>query len=98
MFNRQTLNDFPPPPSRHSNPFATCWTRPGALAFRFKDGENAEQLIARMAAQGWRGEIVGPHGSGKSTLLETLKPLLVAARQVTAVSLRDREGRLPSGV
>ena len=22
-------------PSRHNNPFATCWTRPGAIAFRF---------------------------------------------------------------
>ena len=25
-------------PSRHDNPFATCWTRPGAIPFRFENG------------------------------------------------------------
>lgn len=29
-------------------------------------------LLARLAAQRWRGAIVGPHGSGKTTLLEDL--------------------------
>ena len=61
------------PPSRHTNPFATCWTRPGAMAFQFPPGESAERLVAKLAAVGWWGEIVGPHGSGKSTLLETLR-------------------------
>jgi hypothetical protein len=83
-------------PSRHSNPFATCWTRPGALPFQFPAGKSAEQLVERLAAAGWRGEIVGPHGSGKSTLLESLKPHLIAAGfHVTAVALHDGERRLP---
>ncbi|MEX0612278.1 MAG: hypothetical protein WD738_03535 [Pirellulales bacterium] len=66
-------------PSRYANPFATCWTRPGALPFRFADGQGAEQLVEKLAAQNWQGAIVGPHGSGKSTLLETLRPALQAA-------------------
>ena len=37
-------------PSRHSNPFATCWTRPGALAFRFANGESAAALVERLVA------------------------------------------------
>jgi len=86
-----------PPPSRRGNPFATCWTRPGALAFRFAEGLGAEQLVARLAAQNWRGEIVGPHGSGKSTLVETLKPALGAAGcRVHAIALRDGQRRLPT--
>jgi hypothetical protein len=85
-------------PSRHSNPFATCWTRPGAIAFQFADGESAEQLVARFEASGWRGAIVGPHGSGKSTLLATLQPHFAAAGwNVAMVTLRDRERRLPRG-
>src|SRR5207244_3306778 len=84
------------PPSRRDNPFATCWTRPGALPFRFADGENAERLIAKLAVQSWFGAIVGPHGSGKSTLLETLKPALVASGiYVTSISLHDGQRRLP---
>jgi hypothetical protein len=66
-------------PSRTSNPFATCWTRPGALPFHFAEGESAAALIATLAAHGWWGEIIGPHGSGKSTLLATLAPQLAAA-------------------
>ena len=86
-----------PPPSRRGNPFATCWTRPGALAFRFAEGLGAEQLVARLAAQNWWGEIVGPHGSGKSTLLETLRLALVAAGcRVHAIALRDGQRRLPT--
>jgi energy-coupling factor transporter ATP-binding protein EcfA2 len=84
------------PPSRFDNPFATCWTKPGALQFRFPPGQCAEQLLWRLAAHGWRGAIVGPHGSGKSTLLESLKPLIATARdKVLAIALRDRQRRLP---
>ena len=84
-------------PSRHDNPFATCWTRPGALAFRFLEGQSVEQLINKLAAQDWWGEIVGPHGSGKSTLLEVLKPALAAAgRRACAIRLRDGQRRLPA--
>ena len=86
------------PPSRYDNPFATCWTRPGALDFRFAEGDSADQLIARLATNGWRGAIVGPHGSGKSTLLHTLNPALRAAGcRVRTVSLRDKQGYLPRG-
>jgi len=96
----QTENDFSTltveqPPSRHTNPFATCWTRPGAMAFQFPPGESAERLVAKLAAADWRGEITGPHGAGKSTLLETLAPLIAAAgRSVATITLRDGQRRL----
>jgi energy-coupling factor transporter ATP-binding protein EcfA2 len=93
--NHQPL-PIPEVPSRQSNPFATCWTKPGALAFRFPAGQNAEQLVARLAAQNSRGEIVGQHGSGKSTLLAALIPLFKGTgRQVTLIALRNRQRRLP---
>jgi hypothetical protein len=83
-------------PSRRDNPFATCWTRPGAIAFRFPEGIDAPQLVAALAARNWWGAIIGPHGCGKSTLLETLKPALSAAgRRVLAIVLRDGQRRLP---
>jgi hypothetical protein len=68
-------------PSRHSNPFATCWTRPGALAFRFAEGLSVDDLVARLANQNWRGQIIGPHGSGKTTLLAALRPVLIVAER-----------------
>jgi hypothetical protein len=83
-------------PSRHSNPFATCWTRPGALEFQFPPGASVSALVAQLAAANWRGEIVGPHGSGKSTLLATLLPHLTAAGfNLATISLRDGERRFP---
>ena len=85
-----------PVPSRHSNPFATCWTKPGALNYEFTAGESAESLVASLASAHWWGAIVGPHGSGKSTLLATLVPLLVGAgRRVSTMALRDGQRRLP---
>jgi hypothetical protein len=87
------------PPSRYANPFATCWTRPGAIPFRFPAGENAEGLLAKLDRLKWRGAIVGPHGSGKSTLLETLKPLLhEAGIKVIGKTLQNGERRLPAGI
>jgi hypothetical protein len=87
------------PPSRNDNPFATCWTKPGALPFRFRDGESHVGLVERFAALGWHGEIIGPHGSGKSTLLESLKPALVTAGcEIHAVSLREAQRRMPPGL
>jgi energy-coupling factor transporter ATP-binding protein EcfA2 len=84
------------PPSRDVNPFATCWTRTGALPFRFKTGQSAEQLVEKLAVQQWRGAIIGPHGSGKSTLLETIKLALSAAgRNIRAISLHDCQRSLP---
>ena len=84
------------PPSRGLNPFATCWTRPGALPFRFNNDQGVEHLLAKLAAQKWHGAIIGPHGSGKSTLLESLKPAIIAAgRSIQTISLHDGQRRLP---
>jgi hypothetical protein len=86
-----------PPPSRRVNPFATCWTRPGALSYHFGAGQSAERLVSQLVSQEWRGAIVGPHGSGKSTLLESLKPALrTACFQVRSIALLDRQRRLPA--
>jgi len=91
-----SITTFPIAPSRYDNPFATCWTRPGAIAFRFSDEQSAQQLIEKLAAQNWQGAIIGPHGSGKSTLLETLKPSLRAAGcHIYPMTLRDGQRRLP---
>jgi hypothetical protein len=85
------------PPSRRDNPFATCWTRPGRIAFRFVDGESSERLVTKLATQNWCAAIIGPHGSGKSALLETLRPALIAAgKEVHLISLHDRQRRLPA--
>jgi hypothetical protein len=85
------------PPSRHDNPFATCWTQPGTLAFRFNNNQTAEHLVDKLATQNWRGAIIGPHGSGKSSLLEELKPTLIAAgRRIQAISLRNGQRHLPN--
>lgn len=84
-------------PSRESNPFATCWTRPGAIPFYFPAGISADQLIARLATLNWRAAIIGSHGSGKTTLLETLKPQLAhSGYQVIAITLRDGQRSLPN--
>jgi hypothetical protein len=85
-----------PPPSRSDNPFATCWTKPGALAFRFQADQSVEQLVTKLAAQDWWGQIIGPHGSGKSTLLRALMPALSAAGlQIREIQLRDGSRWLP---
>jgi hypothetical protein len=81
-----------------TNPFSTCRVRPGAIPFFFQPGDSAARLIDRLAANGWWGEIVGPHGSGKSTLLATLIGELERAGRRTIVhQLHDRKRRLPLG-
>ena len=78
------------------NPFSTRFVRPGALPYFFPPGRSAEQLAAKLGAQGWRGQIVGPHGSGKSTLLAALAPWIErAGRKVILCALHDGERRLP---
>lgn len=85
------------PPSRDANPFATCWTRPGAIPFLFPDGQSATRLVAKLSASGMHGAIVGPHGSGKSSLLEALKPALLSAGfSVHGITLRNHQRRLPT--
>jgi hypothetical protein len=81
-----------------SNPFATRFTRPGAIEYLFPAGQSAASLVAQLADQGWWGEIVGPHGSGKSTLVATLVPALrEAGRRVAWRAIRTgREGEAPA--
>ena len=82
-------------PQAATNPFATRFVKPGELAFEFSDGESTGTLLARLAGNGWRGAIVGPHGSGKSTLLTALlAELQVQGRGVLLYRLHDRERRL----
>jgi energy-coupling factor transporter ATP-binding protein EcfA2 len=78
-----------------SNPFATRYTRPGVLRFRFPPGENESTLVERLRLSHWRGQIVGPHGSGKSSLLAALAPALEAAgRSTRTVALHEGDRRL----
>ena len=66
------------PPSRDANPFATCWTRPGALPWR----GDIPTIVQTLRRSEWRGQIVGPHGSGKSTLVRALiEPLRQAGKR-----------------
>lgn len=62
-----------------SNPFATRWTRPGALAYVYPPGETPLSLITRLVSSGGRAQIIGPHGTGKTSLLRSLRPHLEAA-------------------
>ncbi|HUE70898.1 MAG TPA: hypothetical protein VMP01_08410 [Pirellulaceae bacterium] len=78
----------------HSNPFATRFTRPGALAFLFPAGQSAESIVSALAQAQWWGQILGPHGSGKSTLLAALMPEL-ARQGRDVVHLVFRSGPAP---
>jgi hypothetical protein len=78
------------------NPFCTRRVRPGASAFLFPADATAETLVARLHANDWRGQIVGPHGSGKSALLAALIPAIERTGQQTLLlELHDAERRLP---
>ncbi|MCI0361546.1 MAG: hypothetical protein L0211_23935 [Planctomycetaceae bacterium] len=89
--------------ARDSNPFATRFTRPGAVGYLFPAGLSVQSLVAVLGENHWWGEIVGPHGSGKSTLVATLVPALQAAgrkvvRYVVTPDGGDRkECLLPAG-
>lgn len=86
------------PSADPTNPFATRYTRPGAVPFLFPAGRSAEQLVDELARAGWTGAIVGPHGSGKSTLLAALEPVLARrGRRVLRWTLRDGQSALPRG-
>jgi hypothetical protein len=79
-----------------SNPFATRAIRPGAMEYIFAEGQSLPQLMARFEANGWRGQIIGPHGSGKSTLLASfLAAHAAAGRNVIEFALHDGQRRLP---
>jgi ABC-type cobalamin/Fe3+-siderophores transport system ATPase subunit len=80
-----------------TNPFATRYIRPGAIPFLFPEGRSLEQLLADLAAQGYWGQIVGPHGSGKSTLLAQLvRALRQSGRSVALEALRLGQRRPPA--
>lgn len=84
--------------SSQLNPFSTRFVRPGAIEYLFPHGQNVADLIERLRANGWRGQIVGPHGSGKSTLLAALiEPLEQAGRRVWRIDLHDGQRALPPG-
>lgn len=82
----------PPAPAR--NPFSTAMVRPGALPFLWGEGESPQTLVERLAAQGWWGQIVGPHGSGKSTLLAELVANLPAEQRPRTFELHDGQRSL----
>lgn len=67
------------------NPFRVA--RIEALAYR-APGFDWDAFLARLAAAGYRGAIVGPHGSGKTTLL------LEAQRRLEAGGVPVRYGFL----
>lgn len=83
--------------SHSPNPFSTRFIRPGAIAYRFEEGESAKTLVDRLESQGWLGEIIGPHGTGKSSLLEALAPELASRRRVVRFQLTATSPRLSLG-
>lgn len=71
------------PPSRDTNPFATCWTSPNRIQFAERGDQTVEQVLNRFREAKGRGALVGHHGSGKSTLLRALRlKLIEQERQV----------------
>src|SRR5688572_22171912 len=76
-----------------TNPFASHRVCPGAVAFVFRPGESAAQLVERLRASDWFGQVIGPHGTGKSTLLAALSPALRAAGRDVSV-VRFQGGKL----
>lgn len=81
---------------RQSNPFSSRWVRPGRIPYFFRPGENPTELVERLRANRWRGQIIGPHGSGKSTLLAALLPMILrAGKKPYVVALHDGQRHLP---
>jgi len=79
-----------------TNPFATRWTRPGAIPFQFAGGIVIDELFDQFEANGRRGAIVGPHGTGKSTLVTNMVAALeFSGRRSLVVRLHDGQRKLP---
>ena len=94
MTSRSTSNE--PTVFHDGNPFSAGRFAPGALRFRFLDGESLGALLRRWNEAGRLGTIVGPHGSGKSTLLAELTPVLEQdGRRVLLAELHDGARTLP---
>lgn len=93
--NEPAASEIAQPPS--ANPFATRHVRPGAIPYLFSDETTLESLVARLAGNEWRGEIIGPHGTGKSTLVAALLPYIErTGRKVVLYRLREGGRRLPA--
>jgi len=88
-------------PGAPANPFCTRFHAPGALEFLFqaeRGAASAEELYARSAQHGFRGQISGPHGTGKTTLLNRLEAEFEARGHVVLrVTLRDGQRHMPKG-
>lgn len=80
------------------NPFATRHIRAGVIEYLFGAGTTTpDALVDRLAAQAWRGAIVGPHGTGKSSLVRTLAPLCESrGRRTVLVRLAGGQRQLPA--
>lgn len=87
------MADASPDPTPRSNPFATRFTRPGALAPLDADGHplDLDALLDRLGSLGGSGSIEGLHGRGKTTTLLALadraerRGLAVTVRRVRSV-------------
>lgn len=78
-------------PGGVANPFATRYTRLGAVAPLTESGErfDAAAMLVQLKDAGGCGAFVGPHGSGKSTRLEACAEAAEAAgRPVRRIRLR----------
>lgn len=77
------------PPSRHTNPFSTCWVHPEAQKY-LETGVSIQRIVQRLQKLKWRGAIVGPHGVGKTTLLHTLLPKIeFVGKRCVLVEIRN---------
>ena len=78
------------------NPFCTRRIRPGAIPYYFPQGKSVETLVDKLEANGWDGQIVGPHGSGKSTLLAAMLPEIARrGKRLVHLELQDGVRELP---
>lgn len=81
-------------PSRTTNPFATCWTRPSSVPYVPCSAASVADCLDSLRANNWRGQIIGPHGVGKSTLLRSIAAA-ASERGIPTVLVRaDRGQRL----
>jgi hypothetical protein len=80
-----------------ANPFDARRLRPGAIPFRWRPGQSAAALLARLEHNGWQGQIVGPHGSGKSALVAAmLEAIRGGGHRARVIELHDGQRRLPA--
>ena len=65
------------------------------MPYYLPEGDSAKRIVDRLAVNGWRGQIVGPHGTGKSTLLRVLVDELIRrGRRPRLVAFHDGGTRM----